>query len=163
MTDPVKPVFPNQYKENFNLEHFQEVLKLIPAIKEKALEAIRIETTEIDHTNQRRLTEREFFNNLAKIIQGKWLIDVIYLIINLGKPHFNDLLNNLPGISSRTLTDRLRILEDRGIISRHVIDSRPIRVFYTMTKLGEGLLSLFMVVYLYALYHEEIDQETIIE
>ena len=47
----------------------------------------------------------------------------------LQKPHrFNELLTSIPGLSDRLLTERLRELEDNGLVERHVIPDSPVRV-----------------------------------
>ena len=45
--------------------------------------------------------------------------------------------NLLEGISSRTLSDKLRFLVDEGLVTREVDDGPPVRVQYTLSKHGK--------------------------
>jgi len=55
----------------------------------------------------------------------------------LRKPRrFSELQNSLSGISSRTLTNKLKRLEDNKLISRAVFREKPPHVEYSLTKKG---------------------------
>ncbi len=56
-----------------------------------------------------------------------------------GPKRFGDLEHSLSGVSTRTLTKRLKALEDCGLAQRTVFAERPPRVEYTLTKKGRGL------------------------
>jgi len=57
----------------------------------------------------------------------------------LGKPmRFNELTREL-GINPRTLCQRLRDLEEAGIVARNVVSEVPPNVEYRMTKKGQAL------------------------
>lgn len=45
----------------------------------------------------------------------------------------------MPGLSDRMLTERLRELQDEGIVERHVYPETPVRVEYTLTAKGNEL------------------------
>lgn len=66
--------------------------------------------------------------------------------VSSGKSSFKDLMASLfktkPGISTKTLSDRLRELEGEGLIKRDLIASRPPRSNYTITRKGEEALKL---------------------
>lgn len=63
-----------------------------------------------------------------------WAADIL-LALAAGPQRFNRLME-LPGISDRVLTLRLRELEDAGLLSREVIVSSPVRVSYGLTDAG---------------------------
>ena len=52
---------------------------------------------------------------------------------------FGDLVTSLSGVSTRTLTKKLKILEESGMITRTVISKKPPHVEYSLTKKGQGL------------------------
>ncbi|MEM0128325.1 MAG: helix-turn-helix domain-containing protein [Thermoplasmatales archaeon] len=52
---------------------------------------------------------------------------------------FNQLKKSVEGISSRMLSEKLKFLEEEGIIVRNVIDTRPVRVTYELTEKGRAL------------------------
>ena len=52
---------------------------------------------------------------------------------------FCDLQNSLEGISTRTLSNKLKRLENESLIQRKELSERPQRVEYTLTKKGAAL------------------------
>lgn len=56
-----------------------------------------------------------------------------------GPKHFGDLEVSLSGISTRTVTKKLKSLCEAGILNRKEIVGKPIRVEYSLTKKGKGL------------------------
>jgi DNA-binding HxlR family transcriptional regulator len=56
-----------------------------------------------------------------------------------GRARFAELRDAIPEISDRMLSERLRVLEAEGIVSRHVLPDPPIRVEYELTPKGKEL------------------------
>jgi DNA-binding HxlR family transcriptional regulator len=56
-----------------------------------------------------------------------------------GTRRFTDLRRSLAGVSPKTLTDRLRALEQHGLVNRHVYAEVPPRVEYSLTEAGRTL------------------------
>ena len=52
---------------------------------------------------------------------------------------FNELVSMIPGISDRLLNERLRELEDAGVVQRTVVGDRPVLVLYKLSKRGREL------------------------
>ena len=52
---------------------------------------------------------------------------------------FNELLDSIEEINSKTLSLRLREMEQDGLITRHVYPEMPLRVEYTLTEKGKNL------------------------
>ena len=77
----------------------------------------------------------------AEILSGKW---TILLLRDLADGHcrFCELERSLEGISPRTLSLRLRALEEQGVIARKTFPEVPPRVEYTLTEKGEALVPL---------------------
>lgn len=59
----------------------------------------------------------------------------------------HELLAALPGISSKTLTARLRYLESHGLVERHAYAEVPPRVEYRLTDKGKELQPVLMALY----------------
>lgn len=57
----------------------------------------------------------------------------------LGPRRFGELATSLSGISTRTLTIKLKLLETYGVIERSEFREKPPRVVYALTKKGRGL------------------------
>ena len=77
----------------------------------------------------------------ADIICGKWTILVIRDLAE-GRTRFCELERSLAGISPRTLSLRLRALEEQGMVERHTYAEVPPRVEYSLTPKGRALLPL---------------------
>jgi DNA-binding HxlR family transcriptional regulator len=77
----------------------------------------------------------------ADIICGKWTILVIRDLA-AGRRRFCELERSLSGISPRTLSLRLRALEEQGIVERRTYSEVPPRVEYSLTTKGDALLPL---------------------
>lgn len=77
----------------------------------------------------------------AEIISGKWTLLVIRDLAE-GSSRFCELERSLDGISPRTLSLRLRALEDQEIVERHTYPEVPPRVEYALTEKGRALAPL---------------------
>lgn len=72
------------------------------------------------------------------ILSGKWKLKILW-IISQGTVRFNELQRKLSGITTKTLTDQLRELEDQNIINRKIYGEVPPRVEYSLTNVGENI------------------------
>jgi DNA-binding HxlR family transcriptional regulator len=75
----------------------------------------------------------------AEILSGKWTILLIRDLAE-GRSRFCELERSLEGISPRTLSLRLRALEEQGIVERRTFPEVPPRVEYSLTEKGQGLV-----------------------
>lgn len=74
----------------------------------------------------------------ARIVSGKWTL-LILRDLAAGPCRFTQLERSLAGISPRTLSQRLRALEEEGIIAREVYPEAPPRVEYRLTPKGRDI------------------------
>jgi DNA-binding HxlR family transcriptional regulator len=77
----------------------------------------------------------------AEIISGKWTLLVIRDLADSSR-RFCELERSLEGISPRTLSLRLRALEEHGVVERHTYPEVPPRVEYVLTEKGRALVPL---------------------
>ncbi|MEO6857693.1 MAG: helix-turn-helix domain-containing protein [Solirubrobacteraceae bacterium] len=77
----------------------------------------------------------------AEIVCGKWTLLVIRDLAE-GRSRFCELERSLLGISPRTLSLRLRALEEEGIVKRQTFPEVPPRVEYALTDKGRALVPL---------------------
>ncbi len=77
----------------------------------------------------------------AEIVCGKWTLLVIRDLAE-GRSRFCELERSLQGISPRTLSLRLRALEEAGIVRRQTYPEVPPRVEYALTEKGRALVPL---------------------
>jgi DNA-binding HxlR family transcriptional regulator len=77
----------------------------------------------------------------AEIVSGKWTLLVIRDLADESR-RFCELERSLKGISPRTLSLRLRALEECGIVERQTYPEVPPRVEYALTAMGRDLVPL---------------------
>ena len=71
----------------------------------------------------------------AEIIGAKWTALLVH-DLSEGPRRFSELEHSCAGISPRTLSERLRALEDEGIVERRSYAESPPRVEYELTDKG---------------------------
>jgi len=77
----------------------------------------------------------------AELVCAKWTILLVRDLAN-GRSRFCELERSLAGISPRTLSLRLRALEEHGIVERRTLPEVPPRVEYALTSKGLALLPI---------------------
>jgi len=77
----------------------------------------------------------------AEIVCGKWTLLIIRDLAD-GRSRFCELERSLAGISPRTLSLRLRALEEEGIVERRTYAEVPPRVEYALTEKGRALVPI---------------------
>ena len=81
-------------------------------------------------------------DSLLRVISGPWTIYILCRLHKNGGTRFGELKRQMSDISSKTLTERLRTLENAEIISRHHEPTVPPRVTYSLTKEGRELTTI---------------------
>ena len=71
-------------------------------------------------------------------VGDRWTLLVVDAL-RAGPRRFNDLLDELPGIASNVLSQRLKRLEAEGVVLSRPYQERPPRVAYELTGAGRGL------------------------
>jgi len=74
-------------------------------------------------------------------ISKKWALLIINVLGNYRRLRFNEIMLRLEGISPKTLTDTLRLLEGEGLVQREAFAEIPPRVEYSLTGNGDELLT----------------------
>jgi DNA-binding HxlR family transcriptional regulator len=78
-----------------------------------------------------------------RIIGKRWTVLIIREILR-GNTQFNRFMENIQGISPKVLTERLRELEQIGIIRRKIVSEYPLRVEYSLTEMGKGFEAVLL-------------------
>lgn len=73
------------------------------------------------------------------LLGGAWTPNVVWYLSG-GPRRFGELRRDIPRISPKMLSARLRILEDKGVVTRDVVPSSPPSVEYALSPLGEELI-----------------------
>ena len=131
-------------------ESFRELIELIPIIRQKVKKGMELDGIAHEHDIKRLKIERRNLKEVLSFFRGKWTIDIIYTIMLLKNPSFNEIKKAIPELNSRTLTSRLKFLEKKKIVIRDVISTQPVRVRYSMTEFGKGIYEMLLPLFFYS-------------
>ena len=73
-------------------------------------------------------------HRLLGVLAGPWTIYLIWVLSNEGPMRFGALRRRIEGISTKVLTERLRLLEAEGFVTRHYEPTVPPQVTYSPTE-----------------------------
>jgi len=97
--------------------------------------------TSTNYRNQSFLEEKCTMNELLDLVSKRWFTDVLFCIEE-GNNRFKLIKDDLKYISDTILSDRLKLLEKYGLITRMDFDEIPPRVEYSLTDKGDELSQL---------------------
>jgi DNA-binding HxlR family transcriptional regulator len=75
----------------------------------------------------------------ASLIGKKWHPVIVHRLLRSGPSGFNELQDDVDGISSKVLSDSLDDLEENQLVDREIVSEKPFRVQYSLTQYGESL------------------------
>jgi DNA-binding HxlR family transcriptional regulator len=78
------------------------------------------------------------FHQAVELIGARWSGAIVQVLMR-GPVRYAELRHAVPDISDRMLCERLRELEDAGIVARRVEPDPPVRVEYQLTDKGQAL------------------------
>jgi DNA-binding HxlR family transcriptional regulator len=78
------------------------------------------------------------YHQAIELIGKRWTGAIISLLFR-GPLRFHVLVSAVPGMSERLCADRLRELEEAGLVTRRVLPGPPVGVEYTLTEAGRDL------------------------
>ena len=79
---------------------------------------------------------------ILRLLMGPWTTYIIWVLSDQGPQRFGALKRAVPGISTRMLTERLRMLQGAGVIWREQAETIPPAVTYGLTSRGNDLRSV---------------------
>lgn len=89
------------------------------------------------------------YEKLATFLGKRWTGLILRVLLE-GECRFSEILENVSGLSSRLLTERLKEMEEMGLVLREVRNEYPIKVEYTLTEKGRALEPLIREMQTYA-------------
>ena len=79
------------------------------------------------------------FLSSVELVGKRWSSGIL-LAIARGATRFSEIVATVPGLSDRLLAQRLKELEESGLLRREVIASTPVQVRYGLTEAGADLM-----------------------
>ena len=75
-----------------------------------------------------------------ELVGRRWTGAIVYVLLERERPmRFSEVAHSIPELSDRLLSERMKELEARGIVERHVSSGSPVRVEYELTSMGRDL------------------------
>jgi DNA-binding HxlR family transcriptional regulator len=74
----------------------------------------------------------------ARLLQEKWVLFIVHRLLD-GPLGFNELVRQAEGINTATLSQRLSLLEQTGLVAKTVHSYMPPRTSYELTEAGKAL------------------------
>lgn len=96
------------------------------------------------------------------VLNGKWKTYIIGVLIFQENMRFSDLLRQVEGIAPRMLSKELQELELQKLITRTVLNTKPMSVQYDITEHGKTLVTVLDAMAKWGMLHREhiIDQHS---
>jgi DNA-binding HxlR family transcriptional regulator len=118
-----------------------QVLRGIEATFNQIIEKQKITPTELKD-------EVESLQETFNLLFQKWSLEILYTLMLKDAIGFGE-IKKILGVNSRTLSDKLKMLQTSGYITRNVAEGPPLRVEYTLTSKGKDtvLLALPLLYY----------------
>jgi len=91
--------------------------------------------------------------NALDLLGDRWTLLVIRDLLFIGKRRFGELLSSPEGIPTNILSDRLRRLEEGGLVEKVPYQLRPPRYEYQLTAKGRDLLPVLRTLAEWSLRH----------
>ena len=82
----------------------------------------------------------------ARIIGQKWTLQIVYYLLDGKSVRFCELQDELGGVNPSTLSSRLKMLEEEGLVQRTQISTIPLHVEYMLTEKGRALESVIRTI-----------------
>ncbi len=98
-------------------------------------------------------------DSLLRLLMGPWTTYIVWTLRNNGPTRFGALKRELAGISSKVLTERLRMLEDAGVIYRDYVPTVPPKVTYGLAMRGNELVSVLDSLNVIAQRWDQVERE----
>ncbi|HEY0702388.1 MAG TPA: helix-turn-helix domain-containing protein [Candidatus Acidoferrales bacterium] len=102
-------------------------------------------------------------NASVEVLGDRWSLLIIRDMMLRGFSTFKEFLGSYEGIATNILTDRLRRLEEHGIIQAHADPADGRRLNYRLTAKGIDLAPVLTEMVLWAAEHEETDNQALVQ
>lgn len=109
-------------------------------------------------TNAKKDQESCPMDKTLRLLMGPWTTYILWLIRNNGTMRFGQLKKQMPAISAKMLTERLKMLAEAGILIRTQEQSIPPKVSYSFSARGEELVRVLDGIHELAVRWDEQDK-----
>jgi DNA-binding HxlR family transcriptional regulator len=90
---------------------------------------------------------------VIRMVQGRWKLQILFRLFADPAMRSSQLIRDLPGISSKVLTQHLRELERDRLVERIDFEEKPLRVEYRLSAHGHRLMPVLIEARRFSLAH----------
>jgi DNA-binding HxlR family transcriptional regulator len=105
-----------------------------------------------------KFTEGPFssqFLRASELIGKRWNAAIVYSLFH-GLERFSEISHAVTGLSKRVLSERLKEMEQEGIVVRKVVADTPVKITYHLTEKGLALREVLLEIHRWAyVWHDE--------
>ena len=129
-----------------------EFRRIVEARMEQVLKGVEATFNDIIKTQKVTPAElKEEIDSLQEsfnVLFQKWSLEILYTLLLKNSIGFGEVKKTL-SVNSRTLSEKLKMLQAHGYITRDVAEGPPLRVQYALTDKGKNtvLLALPLIYY----------------
>ncbi len=80
----------------------------------------------------------ESFQRAAQLVGQRWVPQIVWVLLD-GRRRYSAVRESIPEISDTLLSERLRELEEAGVVTRTVTPSTPVLIEYSLSERGREL------------------------
>jgi DNA-binding HxlR family transcriptional regulator len=80
-----------------------------------------------------------YYHEAVELIGRRWTGAIVAVLLDGGPLRFSEISHAVPELSDRLLSERMKELEARGVVTRHVDPGPPVKVLYELTDMGRSL------------------------
>ena len=80
-----------------------------------------------------------YYHEAVELIGRRWTGAIVAVLMDGGPLRFSEITHAVPELSDRLLSERMKELEARGVVTRHVDPGPPVKVLYELTDMGQSL------------------------
>jgi DNA-binding HxlR family transcriptional regulator len=80
-----------------------------------------------------------YYHEAVELIGRRWTGAIVAVLMDGGSMRFSEISHAVPELSDRLLSERMKELEARGVVTREVDAGPPVKVVYELTDMGRSL------------------------
>ena len=100
--------------------------------------ASKADRPDVDRGEVRSTPCCPLYHEAVELVGRRWTGAILRVLMD-GALRFSEVAQAVPELSDRLLSERMKELERRGMVERRVISGPPLRVEYSLSKMGREL------------------------
>jgi len=97
-------------------------------------------------------TQAELMGRAIRLLGDMWTLMIVYTLLS-GPKRFGELFEAIGKVSPKTVSQRLKLLEESGFVERQAFAEIPPRVEYSLTEKGQALVDIIEAIWHFAKHY----------